>query len=84
MHNQGGQYSGTSVPVIRAHGEIATRKAILWFLGVTCSMLILGGFLVIFLRPTQTKDVWVIIGPIITAAVSSAGGFFAGLSSQRK
>jgi len=82
-----GKYTGGlspgSVAEIRAHGDVKTKVGVLWFVGIICSLLIIGGFAVFFIRPDSAKDVWVIIGPIISAAVSGTVGFLAGERSQQ-
>lgn len=70
--------ASVSTGLIHAEGEIKTRIGVLWLIGVVCSLLIVGGFAVIFVRPESTKDVWVIIGPIISAAISGTVSFLAG------
>jgi len=80
--------NGSGVPIytpgnlsadqIRAHGEFRTRIAIIWLVGVLCGGLALGGIIAFFIKPESSKDLWVIIGPIISAGVSGTVGFFAG------
>lgn len=64
--------------VIRARGDVTTRVGVLWFVGAICTLLIIGGFTVFIVQPEHAKDVWVIIGPIISAAVSGTVSFLAG------
>ena len=75
--------TGTTTAMINAHGDVKTRIGVLWLIGVVCSLLILGGFVVIFVRPESTKDVWVIIGPIISAAISGTVSFLAGQRASK-
>ena len=80
MADNTGSYlsQGASSPsIIKAHGEVKTRIGVLWFEGIVCSLLILGGFSVFIFRPDAAKDVWVIIGPIISAAVTGTVSFLA-------
>lgn len=63
---------------IRASGEVSTRIGILWLIGVISVLLIsIGGYSLIA-DPKNAKDVWVIIGPIITSAVTGTVAFFTG------
>lgn len=76
-----GQYLPTPLPpttgIIKAQGEVKARIGVLWLIGIVCSLLIIGGFAVFFVRPESAKDVWVIIGPIISAAISGTVSFLA-------
>jgi hypothetical protein len=63
---------------IRAHGEIKIRAGVLWLVGTVCSILAIGGLLAFFIRPDQAKDIWVIIGPIISAGVAGVVAFLSG------
>jgi hypothetical protein len=63
--------------LVKAHGDVKTRIGVLWLIGIVCSLLIVGGFAVFLLRPESAKDVWVIIGPIISAAMSGTVSFLA-------
>ena len=82
-HGQLSIPTSTTTGMIQAHGEVKTRIGVLWLIGVVCSLLILGGFAVIFVRPELTKDVWVIIGPIISAAISGTVSFLAGQRASK-
>ena len=65
MSTQGGTLTtgGTqnlSTEQIKAHGDIATRIGMLWFVGIICGILAIGGIAAFFINPTSAKDVWVI------------------------
>ena len=81
MNAPQGQYinaQGKTTPgIIRAHGEVKTRVGVLWVVGIVCCLLVIGGFVVFLFRPELSKDVWVIIGPIISAALSGTVSFLA-------
>jgi hypothetical protein len=63
---------------IRAQGDIKTRIGILWFVGViTCLLIAIGG-VALFVIPDKSQEVWVIIGPIISSAVTGTVAFFTG------
>jgi hypothetical protein len=47
---------------------------------IAISLLIIGGFVVWALAPANGKDLWVIIGPIISGTLSGSIGFLAGES----
>lgn len=75
MTTQGGTLgAGTTASLtteqIRAHGDVKTRIAMLWFVGLICGILSFGGIAAFFINPASAKDVWVIIGPIISAGLS--------------
>ena len=82
-----GQYLPAPVPsstgIIKAEGDVKTRIGVLWLIGIVCSLLITGGFAVFFVRPESAKDVWVIIGPIISAAISGTVSFLAAERASR-
>ncbi|MEK4283212.1 hypothetical protein [Ureibacillus sp. FSL K6-0165] len=61
---------------IKAHGEVKTRIGILWFVGIVCALLIIIGGISIFKDPNSAKDVWVIIGPILSSAVTGTVAYF--------
>jgi hypothetical protein len=87
MANQQGQYtpaSPSSIGEIHAHGDVKTKVGVLWFVGIICGLLIIGNFLVLFIRPENAKDVWVITGPILSAAISGTLGFLAGRAQDRR
>jgi hypothetical protein len=67
-----------TVGQIRAAGEVKTRLGILWFVGVVCVILLIIGGSAFILNPEHAKDVWVIIGPIISSAVTGTVAYFAG------
>jgi hypothetical protein len=67
-----------STAQIRAHGEIRIRMAVIWLVGVICSILSLCGILSLFVLPDSFKDIWVTIGPIISAGLTGTVGFLMG------
>lgn len=87
MTTQGGTLgAGTTASLtteqIRAHGDVKTRIAMLWFVGLICGILSFGGIAAFFINPASAKDVWVIIGPIISAGLSGTVSYFAGERSR--
>jgi hypothetical protein len=87
MSTQGGTLgTGTTANLtteqIKAHGDVKTRIAMLWFVGLICGILAIGGIAAFFINPDSAKDVWVIIGPIISAALSGTVSYFAGERSS--
>jgi hypothetical protein len=67
---------------IRAHGEVKVRTGVLWLVGIISGILTVGGLLAFFFRPDEAKDIWVIIGPIITAGVAGSVAFLSGGRSK--
>jgi len=63
---------------ILAEGEIKIQVTIAWFVGSIIIMLTLGGLIFNFVNPPEAKNLWVIIGPIISGGISGALGFLAG------
>lgn len=50
-------------------------------ISVLTVLLTLSGTITIFIAPDQSKDIWVIITPILSATISGVLGFFAGQQS---
>lgn len=73
-----------SVEEIRARGEVALRIGLLWLSGAVLCLLIVGALALTFLRPESSKDIWVIIGPILSVAVSGSVSYLAGTTSLRQ
>ena len=73
-----GESRSLSTEQIRAHGDIKTRLGIIWFVGIICGILSIGGVIAFFVNPNSAKDVWVIVGPIISAGVTGTVSYFAG------
>lgn len=46
-------------------------------------MLTAGGLIAYFVNPDKAKDLWLIIGPIISASVSGVTGYFIGHRTKR-
>jgi hypothetical protein len=69
---------------MRIHGAIKTQVGALWFMGVICGILALGGVAISFQCPTAADRVWSTIGPIILAAISGTVGFLAGEKSAQR
>ncbi|MEH7249173.1 hypothetical protein V7114_20650 [Neobacillus niacini] len=67
-----------TVAQIKASGDVKTRIGVLWFVGIICVALIGIGGISLIKDPTSAKDVWVIIGPIISSAVTGTVAFFTG------
>lgn len=76
------QYTSSQKPLtaaqIRANGEVKTRLGILWFVGVISVLLIAIGGISILKDPQNAKDVWVIIGPLISSAITGTVAYFTG------
>ncbi len=63
---------------IKAYGDIKVKIGVLWFVGAVCSILSIFGGAIFFKSPDSGKDIWVIIGPIITAAVTGTLAYLTG------
>ncbi len=63
---------------IRAHGEVKIKLGVLWLVGTVS--VVLGGFgcISFLMTPDKSKDLWVIIGPIISAGVTGVVAFLTG------
>jgi anti-sigma factor RsiW len=62
---------------ILARSEAKARVLGIAFAGSIAAVLALSGVVMIFVAPDRAKDVWLIVGPIITAAVSRMQGAWA-------
>lgn len=60
--------------VIKAQGQARSNYAQIIVIGVILGILALGGITDWLLKPESAKDMWVVIGPIISAGI----GFLAG------
>lgn len=69
---------------IRAEGDIKVKIGVLWFVGVISGLLALFGGSTFLLHPDNAKDIWVIIGPIISAAVTGVVAFLTGEKAGTK
>jgi len=76
--DQGSSSTSDTTAAIRAHGDVKVRTGVLWLVGAVCGILAIGGLLAFFFRPDQSKDIWVIIGPIISGGVAGVVGAFLG------
>jgi hypothetical protein len=69
---------------IRAHGDVKARIGVLWLVGAILGILAIGGICAFFFKPDNAKDIWVIIGPIISAGITGTVAFLSGERSGRK
>lgn len=71
---------------IYAHGDVATRLAIIRLVTFLTLLLGAGGIWIWISNPDKAKDFWVIAGPIISGSVIGVIGFITGerQSSKRK
>lgn len=67
---------------IKANGDVKTRLGILVFLGVICVSLIIFAGVFSLRNPENTKDIWVIIGPMISSAITGTVAFFYGENTR--
>ena len=63
---------------IRAQGEVKTRIGVLWLVGIICTILGIFGGISFIVSPQNAKDVWVIIGPILSSAITGTIAFLTG------
>ena len=59
-----------TVNQIKIEGEIRIKVGVMWVIGTATGILSFFGMLSFFMRPDISKDIWVIIGPIITAGLT--------------
>jgi hypothetical protein len=57
---------------------------VLWLVGTVTGILAVGGLLGFYFDPDKSKDICVIIGPIISAGITGAVAFLSGERSARK
>ena len=53
------------------------------FVGFIAMLLTVAGAISFFVAPDRSKDVWVIVGPILTGAISGLLGFWAGAARRK-
>ena len=63
---------------IKAHGDIKVKVGVLWLVGVICFTLSIFGCVSFVMVPDKSKDLWVIIGPIISASMTGTVAFLTG------
>ncbi len=63
---------------ILAHGDAMVRFTLAIIIGLAIATLTFGGIFVWFKDPQYSRELWVIIGPIISGAIQGAIGFLAG------
>lgn len=68
---------------ILARSEGKARVLGIVFVGSTAVGLTLSGVAALFFVPDRAKDFWLIIGPILTAAITGLLGFWAGSRRRR-
>lgn len=69
---------------IKAAGEVKVKVGVLWLVGTTSAVLALFGGVAFFTIPEKAQDLWVIIGPIITAALTGTLGYLTGEKNSSK
>jgi hypothetical protein len=71
-----------SAEIVTAKGNVKIRLTAIIMAGVIVLALLIGGLYAYFVNPAQSKDLWLIIGPIISAAVSGLVGYEIGKKSK--
>lgn len=66
---------------IKAAGDVSVKIGVLWLVGITCGLLGMFGCVAFFINPDNAKDLWVIIGPIITAGLTGTLAYLTGEKS---
>lgn len=66
---------------IKAAGDVTVKVGVLWLVGIVCGLLGVFGCVAFLLIPDQAKDLWVIIGPIITAGLTGTLAYLTGEKS---
>lgn len=74
-----------SKPELKAFGDLRIRLSIIrWVAAITIILVLIGGA-TIFISRDYIKDVWVIIGPIISSAISvTVTAFFGDRQKQTR
>lgn len=67
-----------TVDAIKAHGEVKTKVAVIWLVGIITAILAIGGLFSFYHDPEKSKDLWVIIGPIIAAGITGGIAYLVG------
>ncbi|MFE3973274.1 MULTISPECIES: hypothetical protein [unclassified Peribacillus] len=62
----------------RIEGESKNKSIVLYIVGIISILLALFGCTIFIVKPDISKDVWVVIGPIITAGMTGTMGFLTG------
>ena len=70
--------SSETTAIIKAHGNVKISIGVLWFVGVICVILALGGIIAFIFTPDSAKDLWLIIGPIISSAIVGSITYLSG------
>ena len=63
---------------IEAEGNIQIRMSVIKWIGILCAILAIGGLIAYCIYPDKAKDIWVIVGPILSGAITGMIGFLAG------
>jgi ABC-type proline/glycine betaine transport system permease subunit len=63
---------------IYAQGDVRIRLIVVIGVFVVATVLGVGGIWFAIAQPDKARDFWIIIGPVITAAISGSLGFLAG------
>jgi hypothetical protein len=66
---------------IKAAGDVSVKIGVLWLVGLTCGLLVTFGCAAFIIIPNNAKDLWVIIGPIITAGLTGTLAYLTGEKS---
>ena len=66
---------------IKAAGDVAVKVGVLWLVGFVCSLLAAFGGVAFLINPEHANDLWVIIGPIITAGLTGTLAYLTGEKS---
>ena len=63
--------------------DAKARILAIYFVGFITMLLTVAGAISFFVAPDRSKDVWVIVGPILTGAISGLLGFWAGAPKRK-
>ena len=69
-----------SISVILAQGQVREGLSRVIIVGIVLAIIAIGGVVVLLTKPESAKDVWLIIGPIISGAI----GFLLGHKQSEK
>lgn len=83
-YNQYAPPKPLTVAQINAQGDVKLKFTILLIIGICTILLIIIGGVSIFINPEYSKDVWVVLGPIISSAITSPLAYLVGEKSATK
>jgi hypothetical protein len=75
--------NSTAIQQLATESDARAKILTIRFVGFTAMLLAAAGAVSFFVAPDRSKDVWVIVGPILTGAISGMLGFWAGAAKRK-